>query len=627
MTLETRPFGLWESPLQSRDLARIRSLKDIAWDEDGRTLVWLERRGGDGVLVCQRGDQAPRDLDNTFSVRAQVGYGGGDFTVSRGQVYFAERSGRLYRQSLEAGPAQPLTPAFGRAAAPAVSRDGRWLIYVHSDADVDCLAVVDSSGAFWPQRLAEGADFYMQPAWHPRGRLLAWIEWDHPQMPWDGTRLVLGEVRASRRRLPRLAGSAVLAGDADTAHFQPQFSPDGRTLAYVSDQGGWSNLWLYDLETRAHSRVTAEESDIALPAWQQGMRVFCFSADGRRLYFTRTEAGFRRAFCCDLSSRRTGPVEELSAYAMIEQVSAAPKRGTLACIASSSGVPPRVLSCHRGQVRVHARSSGETIAAAQLARPRAISWPGAGDFAVHGIYYPPTSIRYESRGRPPAIVMVHGGPTSQADAGFNPCNQFFATRGYAVLDVNYRGSTGYGRKYVEALRRNWGVLDVEDAISGARHLVDSGLACGDGLVIMGGSAGGFTVLRALTVRPGFFRAAICSYGISNLFALAADTHKFEARYLDSLLGPLPESGPVYRDRSPLFSAEKLRDPIAIFHGSEDQVVPLEQARQIVEILRRRNVPHAFHVYEGEGHGWGKPQTITAFYEAVEAFLKRYVLLA
>ncbi len=627
MTLQTRPFGLWDSPLQGCDLARIRSLKEVAWDGDGGTLVWLERQGSDGVLVCQHGDQAPRELDNTLAVRGQVGYGGGDFTVAHGQVYFAERSGRLYRQSLDCGPAEPLTPAFGNAAAPAVSRDGRWLVYVHSDNGADCLALVDSAGSHWPQRLTEGADFYMQPTWHPQGRLLAWIEWDHPQMPWDGTRLVLAKVRTSRHRLPQLTASTVLAGDAETALFQPQFSPDRRTLAYVSDKRGWSNLWLFDLETSTHSCLTPDEFDIALPAWQQGMRVFCFSADGRRIYFIRTEQGSRRAFCCDLASRHMGPVDELSTYTKIEQISADTNLGTLACIASSSRVSARVVSCHKGRARIHARSSGETVAAVQLAEPRAISWPGAEGSEVHGIYYPPTSTKCRSQGQPPAIVMVHGGPTSQADAGFNPCNQFFATRGYAVLDVNYRGSTGYGRKYVEALRRNWGMHDVEDAIGGARHLVDSGLAAGDRLVIMGGSAGGFTALRTLTTRPGFFRAAICSYGISNLLALAADTHKFEAHYLDSLLGPLPESGPVYRERSPLFSSEKLRDPIAIFHGSEDRVVPLEQAEQIVEVLRRRNVPHAYHVYQGEGHGWSQPETITAFYEAVEEFLHRYVILA
>jgi dipeptidyl aminopeptidase/acylaminoacyl peptidase len=225
------------------------------------------------------------------------------------------------------------------------------------------------------------------------------------------------------------------------------------------------------------------------------------------------------------------------------------------------------------------------------------------------------------------VINVHGGPTAQTDAGFSPRIQFLATRGYAVLDLNYRGSSGYGRLYREALRRSWGVLDVEDAVSGARHLVDQGRADPSRLVIMGGSAGGYTVLRALTVQPGFFRAGLCLYGISNLFTLAADTHKFESRYLDSLIGPLPEASDAYRERSPLFAADRLRDPIAIFQGTADRVVPPRQAEAIVASLRRRGVPHEYHLYEGEGHGWRRPETTAAFYRAVETFLKQHVVFA
>ena len=628
MDAEIRQFGLWDSSLQPRDLARSKSFKDVAWDTDGRSLVWLEGRGADGVLVCQRDDQAPRDLNSTLSVRARVGYGGGDFTVSNGQVFFTEQnSGRLYRQSLDAGPARPLTPAFGHAASPVVSRDGRWLVYVHTCEEVDLLAIVDVGGSFWPQRLVEGADFYMQPAWHPDGRRLAWIEWDQPQMPWDGTRLIMGTLRLSKKGLPRVESTTLLVGDVDTAVFQPAFSPDGRFLSYVSDRRGWSNLYLHDLNSGAASCLTEDQIDVGAPAWVQGLRVFTFSADSRRIYFTRSEGGFRRAYCCTLENGEIAPVEELAEYTFVEQLTAAPKRQTLACIASSSQVPARIVSLDRKRPRVRARSSSESMPSAELSSPEAISWFSESGLRIHGLYYPPISSRFKGQGRPPLIVAVHGGPTSQADAGYSSRNQFFATRGYALLDLNYRGSTGYGRKYMEALRRNWGACDVEDAISGAQHLIDAGLAYPGRLVIMGGSAGGYTVLRTLTAKPGFFRAGICLYGISNLFTLAADTHKFEARYLDSLLGPLPEVSDVYRERSPIFSADRLRDPVAIFQGSDDQVVPPEQAEEIVASLRRRNVPHEYHLYEGEGHGWRKPETIEKFYQAVEAFLKQHVLFA
>ena len=241
--MEIRPFGQWPSPLSPDELASSTRLRDVAWDADGRTLVWLEGRGPQGVLVCQEPGAATRDLNTALSVRAQVGYGGGDFAVSRCHAYFAEHGGRLYRQPLAGGPAQPITPQFGHAASPAPAPTGRHLVYVHSYEDRDTLAVVDVAGRFWPQILAEGADFYMQPAWHPKGDRLAWIEWDHPQMPWDGTRLVLGQLARSRQGLPSLRTTEVLAGDADTAIAQPCFSPDGRYLVYASDERGYSNLW------------------------------------------------------------------------------------------------------------------------------------------------------------------------------------------------------------------------------------------------------------------------------------------------------------------------------------------------------------------------------------------------
>jgi dipeptidyl aminopeptidase/acylaminoacyl peptidase len=626
-----RPFGLWDSPIQPKSLGQGLRLSDVAWDSDGETLVWLEGRSDRDVLVCARTGQAPCDLTPDLPVRARVGYGGGDFTVAAGYVYFVASTGRLYRQPLLPGPAIPLTPEFGHAASPVVSPDGRWLLFVHHYEGIDGLALVDTEGQQWPQKIVFGDDFYMQPRWHPDGSRIAWVSWDHPQMPWDGTTLKLATLRTNGPGLPAVKDIQTLAGGEEVAIFQPEFSPDGRYLAYVSDETGWGNLNLYDLDEVRHRPLTADAAEIGTPAWVQGLRTYGFSPNGKTLYFLRNKAGIRRLWAFSLTE---GTAEEvtspLATYTWLEQIAVAPHRERFAFIASSGTIPGRVITwtLHSGQlVRVWKRSAAENVPPKDLSTPQPISWTAPDGTAVHGLYYPPHSRAFESTGLPPAIVLVHGGPTGQVTASYDERAQLFATRGYAVLQVNYRGSTGYGKAYMAALHGNWGIYDVEDAVGGAHHLAEAGLADPEKLVIMGGSAGGYTVLQSLVTHPGFFKAGICLYGISNLFTLAAETHKFEERYGDSLVGPLPEASARYRERSPLFAADRITDPVAIFQGEIDRVVPKAQSDEIVASLRARSVPHVYHVYKGEGHGWRKSETIEDFYRRVEAFLKQYVLFA
>jgi dipeptidyl aminopeptidase/acylaminoacyl peptidase len=624
------PFGLWPSPIVPASLAQSLSLRDVAWDSDGETLVWLEGRSDQGVLVCAPPGEAPRDLTSTLSVRARVGYGGGDFAVARGHVYYVAQEGRLYRQALAGGQAQPITPQFGHMASPTLSPDGRWMIYVHTYERVDGLAIVDAEGRSWPGKLVYGQDFYMQPCWHPDGTRIAWISWDHPNMPWESTMLKMATLDRTGQGLPVVTHVETLVDKPDVAVAQPQFSPDGKSLVYLSDENGWSNLYLYDLQARTHCPLTADPVEIGGPAWAQGMRSYAFSPDGERIYTLRNKAGFSRLWAYDLPTGEACAVDSaLNDYTNLSQIAVAPESGTLAFLASSSAISDRVVSYApgAGTVHVHRRSTGETVPAADLSTPQPVSWAADDGTAVHGLYYPPTSSRFVGSGLPPAIVNIHGGPTSQKRATYNARAQFYTTRGYAYLEVNYRGSTGYGKHYMALLRGKWGILDVKDAVGGARYLVDAGLADADRLVIMGGSAGGYTVLKTLIDHPGTFKAALCLYGVSNMYTLAADTHKFEERYLDSLLGPLPEASAIYRDRSPIFHAEGIVDPVAIFQGEIDRVVPKSQSETIVASLQRRGVPHEYHVYEGEGHGWRKRETIEAFYKTVEAFLKQYVIFA
>lgn len=616
-----------QSPFTPKGMASQLRLSDLAFDSASDTLVWLEGRSDRGVLVARAlSDLADRDLTPALPVRARVGYGGGDFAVSAGTVYFAA-DGRLYRQPLDEGEAAAITPAFGQAASPTPSPDGRFVVFVHSYERADCLAVVDSHGTNWPRRLVAGDDFYMQPALSPDGARLAYVAWNHPHMPWNGTVIRLARLETGSDGLAFATHSHEL-GNGEEALLQPLFSPDGQSLLYASDAGGFWNLYLYDLARGERRALTHEtEAEIGGPAWQQGIRLHAFTPDGRAVVYVRNEKGLKRLWRLDLQSGRAGPVPGSERYTAIGQV-AIGRDGSLAAIVSSSDTPPRIVlwPAHRvadGPVVVR-RAGAQTIPATAHAVAAPVTWQGEDGGDVHGMLYRPTVQR---AGRAPAILHVHGGPTGQADTAYAPGHQFFTSRGYAVLDVNYRGSTGYGRAYRDALMQQWGTYDLDDTVAGARYLVQSGVADAERLVVMGGSAGGYTVLRALTERPGFFRAGICLFGVSNLFTLAAETHKFEERYMDSLIGPLPETAARYRERSPIFHVDRIVDPIAVFQGADDPVVPPNQAETIVENLRRRGVPHVYHVYPGEGHGWRGARTIESFWTSVEAFVRQYVEFA
>ncbi len=617
--------GLWESPIQADDLGEERRFSDVQWDSDGQTLVWREERSKQGVLVCQSPEErSPRDLTGYLSVQARVGYGGGDFTVCRGHAYFVA-DGRLFGQALSGGPAESLTPAGGQCTAPSVSSDGRHILYVHSADEIDHLALVDTRGAHPPARLEQGHDFYMQPCWHPQGSRIAWVAWDHPNMPWDGTALYLGE-------LPRGTGLAlssrrIVAGDpsGSTAIFQPCFSPDGRFLSYLSDEEGWFNLFLMDLNSGVSRVLISEESEQAVPAWVQGLRTHGWTADGQAIYLLKLKDGFSSLVRLDIGRQKTQTIgEQLGRYTDLKQIALSSAGERVALIASSPTLSPSIISFSSpNRIEVHQSSRSVAIDPAYLSQPRSLSWHSptpASEAFCFGLYYPPQNPGFESSGAPPAILKIHGGPTSQYRAEYHAETQFLTSRGFAVLELNYRGSSGYGKAYAQALRGNWGILDVEDTHSAAQHLIGQGLADAKRLILMGGSAGGYTVLLCLIAYPGVFKAAICRYAVSNLLTLAADTHKFEQHYLDSLVGVLPRDRDRYEQRSPVFSADKIQNPVAIFQGEEDLVVPPSQTDQIVESLTRRGVPHVYRLYPGEGHGWRGSETIRDYYKTVEAFL-------
>ncbi len=624
----SRAYGTWESAIDGASIASGVSLRDVQWNDSDDTVVWWESRGKLGVLLAQTGVDAPRDLtDRRLNVSGRVGYGGGAFTVGGGKVVFAAE-GRLYSQSLAGGGARAITPKFGNYASPALSADGRWLACAHNYEGLDGIILVDADGEAFPRKLAYGTDFVMQPTWHPSGDQLAFIAWNHPQMPWNGSELRIAALATEASGSPYAQNILTLTGDAETAIFQPEFSPDGRYLAYISDASGWSQLYVYDLEAQAHRQLTAVEAEHGAPAWAQGLRTYGWSGEGDSLVCIENSRGFSRLIRVDVESGKSAGIAGWEAYSDLEQVAVSPRSGAVAAIASSSLIPPRIVSIDRqGRALTHRRRGAENLPVDEQSPAQAITWTCDDGEQAHGLFYPPALKDEMPAGAPPLIVNVHGGPTSQRRAGYYSEAQFFTTRGYAVLQVNHRGSTGYGKAYMNRHRGNWGVYDVTDSIAGVKHLAEAGQVDSEKAVIMGGSAGGFTVLQSLVRHPGFYRAGICSYGVSNQFGLLMDTHKFEERYTYWLLGELPEAAEVYRERSPIFHADKIVDPIIVFQGADDVVVPQDQSDTIVASLKRRGIPHEYHLFEGEGHGWRMPETIETYYSKIERFLLQHVIYA
>jgi dipeptidyl aminopeptidase/acylaminoacyl peptidase len=598
MVKVVKQYGSWDSVISAESLSQDLRISDVQYDIHSDTLVWREERSGKGVLVARQGETASRDVTDTLSVRAQVGYGGGDFTVLYGIVYFVAQDGRLYKQALSGGDSMPITPEFGSAASPKVSPDGKYVVYVHSYEKKDVLAIAEEGK--WPRKLFDKTDFVMQPSWHPDSQSLAFITWNHPHMPWDSTEL----------RVIDLEGKdEIISKEEDKAFFQPEFSSDG-TLYYVGDDGDFSQIF------SEKKKITDYPAEHKIPAWIQGMRTYCL--DGKKIYFIRHEKGVDTLWCYSEGKQEQ---VDLGSYVTLGQLTKS-KNGVVG-LASAPNIPARIVEFP--SQKIIKRTSTEKYMSVLEDGVTPITWKGHDGEDVHGIYYPPESQQYTGEGAPPLIVHVHGGPTSHVKMAYNNTMRFFSTRGFACLQVNYRGSTGYGKKYMQKLYGNWGIYDVEDSASGAMHLVEQGLADKDRLVIMGGSAGGFTVLQSLVEKAGFYKAAVCSYGVSNHLTFIGITHKFEQYYLETLLGEFPKYADVYKERSPYFHADKITDSIVVFQGAEDKVVPQSQSDIIVKSLQQRGIAHEYHLYEGEGHGWRKSETIQHYHENIIKFLDQQVL--
>lgn len=627
-----KTHGLWPSPFTPELISNALDLSEPQWDKVCHQLVWLEQRDGVGRLVAMDSSgNCPRELTIQQNVRARVGYGGGNFCAHGGVVVFVGNEGKLYRQSLREGHAVAITPGFGQCASPRISPNGEWVVYVYDNEGESGLALVPLSGNQWPMKLVTGADFYMDPRWSADGKWMSWVCWNHPNMPWEGSFLQLAPVSPTLLSQSRTGKAHTIAGGNEISIIQPEFSPSSDQLVYLSDESGWYNLHCYHLKSKTTRALTQESAELGGPAWILGMRWYDWMPDGKRLAVIRSEQGFSSLQILECATGEITPWPGLqSRYSHLESICISAK-GEAVLLASHSHTPKQLIKTELNQEK-HAfqilkRSFNEQISTDHYSIPEALQAKNERGQVIHGLFYSPQHPRFECQGLPPLVLRVHGGPTSQALPNWNGEAQYFTSRGYALLDLNYRGSSGYGKSYRDLLRGNWGVSDVEDAIFMASYLVEQKRADAERLVIKGGSAGGYTVLQVMVRHPGVFCAGICSYGISNMFNLVQDTHKFEKHYTDSLIGVLPEAAPVFHERSPLFFANRIQRPLLLFQGDEDRVVPKNQTESMVEVLRQNKIPHEYHLFAGEGHGWRKQETINRYYQATSAFLEKYVIFS
>ncbi len=638
------PYGSWESPIT----AQLVAAATPALDQpvlDGNDVYWLENRpeeGGRSVIV--RLDEHGKRCDilpASFSARSRVHeYGGACYIVTEGMLYFvAQHNQRIYQLDTRAQNPVPqaLTPdGQGYRFADFCIDPGRdRLLCVaeqHFDTDLlpdkpptnfiaaVSLAAHANGQAHAVEVVVSGADFYAYPRLSPDHTQLCWLNWHHPSMPWYGSELWQANLDESGQ----VSRSQKIAGGPEEAVFQPQWSTAGE-LFFVSDRSQWWNLYRYNPASGVVP-VSPLDAEFATPLWTLGMSTYAFCTENRIIccYTQNGSWQLARIDCAaaldspgSSSGTRSGTDADAAGLTIIDspytQISAVTARGHYGWFigaATDTGNQLVRVDIDSGQCHTVYQFPPPPVDPATFSQPQAVSYETTNGDRSHGFYYPPANPHYQapSGELPPLIVICHGGPSGATSVALNLKIQFWTSRGFAIFDINYRGSTGYGRRYRERLDSNWGVSDVEDVVMGVRHLIQQGLADPEKLAIRGSSAGGYTVLAALTFHN-LFKAGASYYGIGDLETLARDTHKFESRYLDRLIGPYPENAQRYRDRSPIHHIKQLSCPVIFFQGQDDCVVPPSQAEAMVAALRERGTTVTYVPFAGEGHGFRNADNI------------------
>ena len=619
------PYGSWKSPITtSLIVSGAVGLGQIALDGDD--VYWVEMRpseGGRMVIVRRRGDGAAEDVTpSPYSVRTRVHeYGGGAFLATGGVIYFANFADqRLYRQAFGGEP-MAITPEAPLRYADGVFDAGRGrIICVREDhagegEPVNAIVAVDAEGATPQGTLFDGSDFCAAPRLSPDGKSLAWLAWNHPNMPWDGTMLLVANVGADGR----LSETQTVVGGLEESVLQPLWSPDGE-LHFVSDRNGWWNL--YRWRNGVVQPVLEMEAEFARPQWVFDPAAYGFLDDGR-IACSYVERGVWHIGIVDPEPGTLTPLD-----LPYSEMGRGELRTQGQRLVFSAGAPDRAMSLVSMDVATGAtetlrQAHDLEVDSAYLSTPEPVEFETTDGRTAHAFFYPPRNPDFAAPEgeKPPLLVKSHGGPTAAAQIALDLGIQFWTSRGFGVVDVNYGGSTGYGTEYRRRLNGAWGIVDVDDCVNAAWFLAARGDADPERLAIDGGSAGGYTTLAALTFHD-VFKAGASYYGVSDLEALAKETHKFESRYLDSLVGPYPERQDLYAERSPIHHTHLLSCPLLLLQGLEDEIVPPNQAEMMFEAVKSKGLPTAYVPFEGEQHGFRRSENIERALEAELYFYSR-----
>lgn len=619
----TAPFGTWVSPVTA-DAVSAASLYFSEPQLYGDDLFWLEQRPQEGgrqtLMYKQLEGDVVEILPASHSIRSKVHeYGGGCYTPHNEDVYFVEsKDQQVYR--IRNGQANAVTAFEGLRFADFSPDPVRPRLYAvaedHRQPGLPKNSLVaisiDDKNLGQLTELASGYDFYSTPRSNPDGTALVWLSWDHPNMPWDGTELWLADIDAQGL----LKQPTQVAGSATESIFQPQWSDQGQ-LYLVSDRTGWWNLYRYSsVGADKLIPLAPMQADCGLPQWQLGMRSYDVIAEDELLVIACNKDQSPQLL--HIQEQKVHPID--CPFSKISHPWVNNRQAVF--IANYPDQPAAVirLDCESRVFKTVAKTGQNTINPGYISTVEQLEFQSTGNRTAYGYFYPPKNADFSPLvdEKPPLIVTSHGGPTASTDATFSPKIQFWTSRGFAVVDVNYGGSTMYGRAYRDALKGQWGVIDVDDCVAAAQYLVQRGDVDSDRLCIRGSSASGYTTLAALTFRD-VFKVGASYYGIGDLAALAQDTHKFEAKYLDSLIGPWPEAAKLYTERSPCHHVERLSCPVIFFQGLKDKVVPPEQAEIMVKILTDKGIPVAHVTFSDEAHGFIRAEDINRALECELAF--------